>query len=373
MILEEYRMHSSLYKGRSFATFPLVVLGLSLGFSYITLKFSTLGSSSLGLGLEVVGGFLGLAVGSVGFSGQDAMKNVLGPVNLLVYSSRTLPISQKKLLFDFIVKDIIYYTFLFMLPVASGPVILSGLHVLGSVFWMFVWFAAALLATLVLARTSLHLPATSVLNYKRLSLLKPLADKSILDIARSSGGLIKIFFSLGILTGFYWFLVLYFPIAQRLLTNPLISFSIMLGVFNISIYNWLNRFDSLEKYIYLPVDRDMLLQSKKKAYLAVTLPLTLTIVVGCFVFYRNNLFVSLLAATASTLYSLAVISRLTGLQPNKRLFNSKIYVKFLVYSTFVVVPLLIGSIIYQGKFFIYFTLFNIFVLVLSLFLVKPLK
>lgn len=363
-------MHSALYRGRSFAAFPLVVLGFSLGFSWMVLEYSTLSPRSLGLAVQALGGFLGLAVGMVGFSSRDAMRNVLGPMNLLVYSSRTLPVPEKKLLFDFVVKDLVYYTTLFLVPVALGPLLLGGPGMMEPSLFMFGWFLAGLLTTLVLTRSSLRLSPGRVLEYRDLDFLSPLAGKSFLDVSRSSGGLLKVLFSLGILTGFYWLAVLKFPVARKLLNNPLLSFSVMLGTLNLSIYNWLNRFDSLEKYIYLPVTGDSLLDAKKTSYLSVALPISVAIVLISYLFYPFNLALSLLSAMTSTVYTLLVASRLTGLDPNQRLFDSTVFLRFILANSIVIVPLLIFSIAYQPGFFPQYALTCLLVTVTSLHLLR---
>ncbi|MFB6245670.1 MAG: hypothetical protein ABEJ03_04990 [Candidatus Nanohaloarchaea archaeon] len=352
MLKEEYRMHSDLYRGRSFATFPLVVASMSLLFSWFVLEYSTLRASSLGTSLQVLGGFLGLAVGSVGFSSRDAMKNVLGPVNFLVYSSRTLPLSERRLLSEFVLKDILYYTVLFLLPAAAGPLILAPGAASTGALMMAALFLSGMAVSLVATRASVRLPSARLLEYGRMPLEGELSRKSILDVSRSSGGLLKILFSLGILTGFYWFSVLYFPPAASLLNNPLLSFSAAVGLLNLSVYNWLNRFDSLEKYSYLPVDRDTLLRSKKKAHLAVSIPLSALLVVGGHIFHSGNLVLSLLSAFSTTAFVLFVASELTGLSPNRRLFESGVFLKFLGSTSAVTVPLLLFSLVYSGSLFL---------------------
>ncbi|WP_414836284.1 hypothetical protein [Candidatus Nanohalococcus occultus] len=355
MIKEEWRTHSTLYRGASFATFPLVVAAFSLVFSWLTLTYSSLGPDALGTAITALGGFLGLMVGSIGFSSKDAMENVLGPMNLLIYSSRTLPISERRLVFDFLVKDVIYYTGLFLVPIAVGPLVFAGTALLADVAAMFGLFSAGLLLSLVVSRTTVTLPSTSLLSYRRLSFLSPLSKKSVLDLSRSSGGLIKILFSAGLLTGFYWFAVLNFPATRGLLSNPLLSFSVVIGTINLSIYNWINRYDTINEYSYLPVEENNLLDAKKEAYLFIAVPLTLFVVLASYVLYPQNLVVSIISAVSTTVFTLAVAAGLTGLEPNEKLFNSWIFLKFTLANSLVVVPLLIFTIIYRPEMFWIYT------------------
>ncbi|MFB6197757.1 MAG: hypothetical protein ABEI52_05730, partial [Halobacteriaceae archaeon] len=62
----------------------------------------------------------GLHAGSIGFVGRDALQNVLGELTLVIFSARTLPISQEVLLGVFVIKDVIYYSMLFLLPLSFG-------------------------------------------------------------------------------------------------------------------------------------------------------------------------------------------------------------------------------------------------------------
>lgn len=349
MIKEEWRMHSTLYRGRSFAMFPLVIFALSFSTTYIVANFSTLNISVLGSALEGIAFFVGLSVGSLGFSSRDAMKNVLGPMNLLVYSSRTLPISQSRLLLDFIIKDIIYYTLLFLAPLALGVVIPGGSTLLMSAALTVPLFLTGILLSLVIARTSLKLPTRRILNYTRLARLKPLTAKSVLDVSRSSGGLLKILFSFTILFLFYWFAVLYFPIKELFITQPILSFSVIVGVINLSVYNWINRFDSLEDYQFLPVDRNNLLSSKKRAFVLISFPLGTAFIALSHALYQGQIILPVLTGAITSFYTLAIASRLTGLNPNEKLFSSRIFTKYLLANSLVTIPLLLLSINYQGS------------------------
>ncbi|MFB6143911.1 MAG: hypothetical protein ABEJ98_01235 [Candidatus Nanohaloarchaea archaeon] len=341
-------MHSTLYRGRSFATFPLVVFGLAFASTFLTVKYSTLEVSAIGSALEGLGLFLGLTVGSIGFSSRDAMKNVLGPMNLLVYSSRTLPVSERRLLLDFIVKDVLYYTFLFIAPVTLGVVIPTGTALISSALATPFFFITGLAISLAAARSSLRIPSRQSLSFEKLRSLGPLTSKSVLDLSRSSGGLVKVLFSFTVLFGFYWFAVLYFPVTGLFLTNPLLSFSVIVGVLNLSVYNWVNRFDAPSDYSYLPIDAGSLLEAKKKAYLAISLPLGTAFIGASYIFYPGSLLLSAVTGAVTSLYTLALASRLTGLAPNEKLFSSKVFSKYLLANSLVTIPLLILSINHRG-------------------------
>lgn len=339
-------MHSTLFSGRSFAAFPILIFAFSFIGAAAVLGYSTLDLSAISTVFQILGVFVGLSVGAMGFSSRDAMKNILGPTNFLVYSSRTLPVSQRKLLASFLIKDLIYYTFLFLAPVSLGLLAAAGLPALPVMVLMVFWFFAGIIAALTLSRTSIRFPAPG-LNYG--SWMNPLSQKSILDVWRSTGGIIKILFSFGVLTGFYWIVVLYFPLARSFLNNPLLSYSVLAGTISLTVYNWLNRFDSVEEYEYLPIDSELLLEAKQHAFLALSTVLILVSLGTSYYFYRGDLILSFGTAMATQLYTLGIASYLTGLEPNSRLFDSLTFLKYLLANSLLVMPLLVLSIIYNSS------------------------
>ncbi|MFB6242428.1 MAG: hypothetical protein ABEJ36_06540 [Candidatus Nanosalina sp.] len=349
MIREEWRKNSTLYRGRSFAAFPVTVFSFALIWNYTAVNFSTIAIDTIGTSLEVLAAFLGIAVGSMGFSSKDAFKNTLGRTNYLVFSSHTLPVSKKKLFADFLVKDIFYYFVLVLIPVTLGFLIPTNFAILGSAFDALGLFIAGVFLSTAVAISSLSLPSAKLLNYERLRSLRPIADKSILDVFRSSGGATKILFSLGILTGFYWTLVLYFPITSIFLNHPLLSYSVMIGMLNLSIYNWLNRFDGLDDYGHLPLDVFSVVNGKEQAYIAIAVPASILLVLLSSYFYPGDLILSLLTAVSTTVYGLAVAVMTTGLKPNERLFQADVFLKYLFGIGVVTIPLLYLSIIYSPE------------------------
>ena len=354
MLKEEWRMHSEIFHGSSFATFPLVIFLISLTGSYALIELSTLGLNALANIIGFLGVFMGLSVGAIGFWSKDAMENVLGPYNLLIYSSRTLPVSKAKLLGSFFVMDTIYYTAFFLLPLSAGVLLVSGLAALTGIGMLFGGFVAGLLLSLVVSSLSAQIP-----NYRTSygDRTDPLTEKTIIDVMRSTGGIMKVVFSLTILTGFYWALVIYFPFASRFLQNPVISFGVLIGTVSLTVYNWINRFDQAEEYLYLPVNAEMLLNSKQKAFIIVSFPLTLMFLAGAFLIYPVSIIEAVLAVAASIstqIYTVGLGSFLTGLRPNYRLFDSKVFVKYLIGNSIFVLPLLMISLFIDNGLYSYF-------------------
>lgn len=139
MIVEEFRMHANLFGKRRFVTFPLFSAFLVGGGTWLLgLTGTSMGTLVAGVHLLVF--FLGLQVGTAGLVGRDAMRDVLGDMTLLVFSGRTLPISRRRLLTVFLVKDLVYYFVLFLTPIVSGfvPFVLVGEVTVGRllVLWL---------------------------------------------------------------------------------------------------------------------------------------------------------------------------------------------------------------------------------------------
>ena len=121
MIKEEWRMHSKMFGSFMFALFPVLIVLFSFAGSIMLpmLKeaFTDLNASFL----AQAGFFLfGLSIGSFGLMGREFMNRRFGHASLIAYSSRTLPVSEKQIFANFLVKDVIYYMVLWTLPFVAG-------------------------------------------------------------------------------------------------------------------------------------------------------------------------------------------------------------------------------------------------------------
>ena len=97
MMKEEWRTQSKLYRGGKLALLPFTILILTYLGARLVTNFSTAPITDLGLLISAFGFFTGLAAGSIGFSSNDAAKNVLGDDNFIIFSSRTLPVRKSRL------------------------------------------------------------------------------------------------------------------------------------------------------------------------------------------------------------------------------------------------------------------------------------
>jgi hypothetical protein len=64
-------------------------------------------------------------VGAFGLIGMEAMNRRFGQASLLAYSARSLPISERTIFLNFVVKDIVYYFILWVFPFVAGFAIAS--------------------------------------------------------------------------------------------------------------------------------------------------------------------------------------------------------------------------------------------------------
>lgn len=126
MLREEWRLHTDRFGGGRLAGFPLLIAGLTAG---TTLAFVWSGTDpeTIRTGAIALVFVFGLHTGSIGLVGRDALANIFGELTLLVFSARTLPISQGRLLAVFVCKDVVFYALLFLGPLAVGlvPVLLA--------------------------------------------------------------------------------------------------------------------------------------------------------------------------------------------------------------------------------------------------------
>lgn len=119
MLLEDWRLHTELFGALRFAFFPVQILGF-VGVASGLLTLTTVDPVQVIVGIHLLVFLFGVQTGSVAFEGADAMQNVFGDITYLVFTTRTLPVSRRTLLGIFVLKDIVYYSTLFVLPITLG-------------------------------------------------------------------------------------------------------------------------------------------------------------------------------------------------------------------------------------------------------------
>ncbi len=126
MVKEEWRVHSTMFGSLSFALFPVMIFGIAfMGSFLIPLMRTTLPVGNLTLIVHATYLMLGIMVGGFGLLGNEVMNRRFGQASLLAYSARSLPLSEKFIFSNFVIKDTVYYFFLWVLPFGLGYILAS--------------------------------------------------------------------------------------------------------------------------------------------------------------------------------------------------------------------------------------------------------
>jgi hypothetical protein len=126
MVKEEWRVHSTMFGSLSFALFPVMIFGIAfMGSFLIPLMRTTLPAGNLTLIVHANYLMLGIMVGGFGLLGNEVMNRRFGQASLLAYSARSLPLSEKFIFLNFVIKDTVYYFFLWVLPFGFGYILSS--------------------------------------------------------------------------------------------------------------------------------------------------------------------------------------------------------------------------------------------------------
>jgi hypothetical protein len=126
MVKEEWRVHSTMFGSLSFALFPVMIFAIAFTGSFlIPLVRKTLPLGNLAIIVHATYLMLGLMVGGFGLLGNEVMNRRFGQASLLAYSARSLPLSERFIFANFVVKDTVYYFFLWVFPFGFGYVLAS--------------------------------------------------------------------------------------------------------------------------------------------------------------------------------------------------------------------------------------------------------
>jgi hypothetical protein len=126
MMKEEWRVHSTMFGSLSFAMFPVMIFGIAfMGAFLVPLMHNSLPPGDLTLIIHANYLMLGIMVGGFGLLGNEMMNRRFGQASFLSYSARSLPLSDRFIFTNFVVKDTIYYFFLWVLPLGLGYIIAS--------------------------------------------------------------------------------------------------------------------------------------------------------------------------------------------------------------------------------------------------------
>jgi hypothetical protein len=121
MMKEEWRIHSTIFGSLSFALFPVMIFGIAfMGSFLIPLFRAVVPLGDLTTIIHAIFVLLGVMVGAFGLLGTEAMNRRFGQASLLAYSARSLPLSERTIYLNFVVKDTVYYFILWVFPFVAG-------------------------------------------------------------------------------------------------------------------------------------------------------------------------------------------------------------------------------------------------------------
>ena len=416
MLREEWRLHSHLFGGPRFAAFPLVVAALSgLGTGLLTLTGTP--TATVAGGLVALVGFFGLQVGTIGLVGRDALRDVLGDTTLLVFSARTLPLSWRRLLATFLLKDVCYYAGFVLTPAVVGygaVAIASGAApATVALLWLAVVAAFATGAALSLSLVALAarsraalagvvltgtaavvglgvdpvaytpyalyatpsvgaavrgLGPTLALAAAGIALFEPVDDDTsgrhraterlftgvadpltrqpLLSVARSSGSVGKVVFSMGVLFAVTALLLGRITAATGIRPQAGVAFGTLLGLGAFTTYSWVTQFDAPRSHLRYPVGYDDVFAGTLRAYLALSLPTAAGYLAVATLWYPlGELAVGLAVVPGVAVYVFGVSAFLTGLSPNELLFDTALFAGFGAALAALAVPLLVAALV----------------------------
>ncbi len=138
MLKEEWRVHSTMFGSLSFALFPILIFGIAcMGTFLIPLVRKTFPLGNLAIIVHATYLMLGLMVGGFGMLGNEVMNRRFGQASFLAYSARSLPLSERYIFTNFVLKDTVYYFILWVFPFGLGYVFASpfiGTPLAGALF-----------------------------------------------------------------------------------------------------------------------------------------------------------------------------------------------------------------------------------------------
>ncbi|WP_235853497.1 hypothetical protein [Halosimplex salinum] len=416
MIREEWRLQAELF-GDRFALFPLVVaLVGGAGFWLLTLTGTS--AEAVAAGIHGLVFFFGLQVGTIGLVGRDALRDVLGDTTLLVFSARTLPVTWRRLLAVFVVKDLLYYSWLFLAPLALGYAAVALSEGVAPAAVGLLWvtttgaFAfgvgtsltlagvgtrsraavAALVAAVAVGVVTGRLDAVALSPYgfyldpsvraavtgfgpalallvagpltfqpvgggaarstpNRYSRLRSaigddrgITTRTILEVARSSGSVWKVLFSMGVLFGVTALLVREVARATTLDPSYGVAVGTLLGLGAFTTYSWVTQFDSADEYLRYPVAMDRVFAGKRAAYLLLSVPAGLLYLALALVWVpAAEVAVGVVVFPLVAVYVYGVTAYVTGFSPNELLFDTPLFVAFGAALALVSTPLVVAA------------------------------
>ncbi len=171
-----------------------------------------------------------------------------------------------------------------------------------------------------------------------------LLTRTLLDVARSSGGFWKVLFSGGVLFAVTAALVSLAGDITGVEPSTGLSFGAVLGLSAFTTYNWITQFDDLKSYLAFPLSAAAVFRAKLRAFVLLGFPTALAYYVLAVALWGERLAVALAGAAllvGLTLYLFGLTVALAGLSPNEFLFDTLRFAGFTVGAAVPLVPVLV--------------------------------
>ena len=154
--------------------------------------------------------------------------------------------------------------------------------------------------------------------------------KDFIDLKRSEGGIGKIIFSFFFPVGLTW-IFLYFFVELIPGIKAIMIFSIFLGIVSSSMYNMLTAFDTFNPYMFLPVRVSTIIKSKIVSFIMLNILSIFILFFSAITMDQLLFFIPALCTFIGiSIYSLAMTIFFTGLHPTILMYNSKIFLKYIL-------------------------------------------
>lgn len=175
-----------------------------------------------------------------------------------------------------------------------------------------------------------------------------LVARPLLEVARSSGSVWKVAFSLGVLFAVTALLLDRLVAATGIQPSAGIAFGTLLGLGSFTTYNWLTTFDSRGEFLRYPVSLEAVFAGKRRAFALLALPTGVAYLALAAVWYPvADLAVGLVVFPLVCAYVYGVTAYLTGLSPNELLFDTGLFAVYGAVLALPAVPLLVAALAYQ--------------------------
>ncbi|MFB6179431.1 MAG: hypothetical protein ABEI77_06875 [Halorientalis sp.] len=174
-----------------------------------------------------------------------------------------------------------------------------------------------------------------------------LTTRAVLDVARSSGSVWKVLFSMGVLFAVTALLLGQITSATGLEPSPGIAFGTLLGLGAFTTYSWVTQFDDADEYLRYPVSIETVFAGKRRAYLLLSIPAGLVYLIVATIWYPPaDLAVGVIVLPLVATYVYGVTAFVAGLSPTELLFDTLLFLAFGVALAVVAIPLLVAALVY---------------------------